>query len=36
MIGQVVAFLHGREPNTSPPERRFEETSRARQLNRIR
>ncbi len=36
MIGHVVAFLDGREPNTSPPGGRLEEASTACQLNRIR
>ena len=36
MSGHVVAFLVGREPNTSPPEGRLEKAWTACQLNRIR
>jgi hypothetical protein len=36
MIGHVIAFLDGREPNTSAPGGRLEEASTACQLNRIR
>jgi hypothetical protein len=36
MIGHLVAFLDGCEPNTSPPGGRLEEASTVCQLNRIR
>jgi hypothetical protein len=36
MIGHVVAFLEGPEPNTSPPGERLEDASTACQLNLIR
>jgi hypothetical protein len=36
MIGHIVAFVDGRESNTSPPGGRLEEASTACRLNRIR
>jgi hypothetical protein len=36
ICSDVVAFLDGREPNTSPPRGRLEEASTACELNRIR